>query len=77
MRRPRCRLPVCTLASTVSTTPGTGVGAGGQVAGSDSVDGKEADQIIVERVNSEPFALDPMCAAYGHGARAGGDPELT
>ena len=46
-------------------------------AGSDSADGREADQVIVERVNGEPFALDPIRAAYGHGARAGGDPELT
>ena len=47
------------------------------MARSDSVDGKEADQIIVERVNGEPFALYPIRAAYGYGARAGGDPELT
>ena len=28
--------------------------------------------VIVERVNGEPFALYPIRAAYGYGARAGG-----
>ena len=39
--------------------------------------GRKRTKIIVERVNGEPFALYPIRAAYGYGARAGGDPELT